>query len=92
MAKRNMHRRELHLISCDRSAQERELLHIACCGSNEEHAAAIRHFLRRARLQSVAKHPPDAPPDLTVVPADPPHPSHQLRENSMPTTDNAAGQ
>jgi len=78
----------LQRISCDRSAQERELLHIACCGSNEEHAAAMRHFLRRARLQSVATHPPDARPDLTVAgPDDPTHPPHALRENSTHATD-----
>jgi len=80
------------LIRCDRSTAERELLHIACCGSNEEHAAAMRHFLRRARLESVATHPPDAAPDHGVVPDDPTHPSHPLRENSMPATDKAADQ
>lgn len=54
MATRDTQPPTLALISGDRSAGERELVHIACCGSNEEHAAAMRQFLRRATLQPVA--------------------------------------
>ena len=54
MATRDTRRPTLQLIPGDRSARERELMHIACCGSNEEHAAAMRLFLQRAQLQDVA--------------------------------------
>ena len=54
MVTRDTQHPALELILCDRSAQDRKLVHIACCGSNEEHATAMRQFLRRAQLQSVA--------------------------------------
>jgi hypothetical protein len=54
MTTREIQHPTLRLIACNRETLERRLLHLACCGSNEEHDEAARRFLHRADLHVVS--------------------------------------